>query len=226
LRFFNFDVYLYAFLNSRRSEMNVVKALGLEDNGVSVTLLFVIAICSCLAMRYRAIFAFCLFHPYSIVRNKESHRVITSCFVHVNWPHLGINLFMLYAVGVNLEKYLVKATSCGHMIFAAIIALTHISGTLLVTFIHYKDFEFSSVGASGSILGSQFCYMVLQPHVVAFYLPLIGPVSNIFAGLLIIVLLLRQRYKSKQLFNHELHFYASVSGALIGIALKEIVLLT
>jgi len=128
---------------------------------------------------------------------------------------------MVYFCCATLESYLYTAFRYGHLLFLTTYWLSHLGGALLITVRHYRDPGFTSAGASGGILGCMFCFMILQPDFVAFYLPLFGPVNNLFACLIFIVMLIRLQFKTQDLFNHELHFYAAITGGLIGLVMKQ-----
>ncbi|MDT3401260.1 hypothetical protein QE417_000332 [Mucilaginibacter terrae] len=56
-------------------------------------------------------------------------------------------------------------------------------------------------------------YVMIQPEIVAFYLPVIGEVKNIYGGLICIVGLLIHQFRSKSNYiNHEVHFFGGVGG--------------
>ena len=41
--------------------------------------------------------------PYMEIRNKEWYRLLTSGFVHADWWHLGVNMYVLYEFGGIVE---------------------------------------------------------------------------------------------------------------------------
>ncbi|WEA01780.1 rhomboid family intramembrane serine protease [Mucilaginibacter sp. SJ] len=201
--------------------MSLIKCLHLENSAVSVVLFLAILGCSLAGLLDRKFFMKLFFHPYSVVNDGQYYRLLSSDLVHVNWVHLLVNLLMLYAGCVGLEGFLSEKSAIGHLIFSGIYLVSHFVGIILITIRHYRDFGFSSAGASGSIMGCLFCYMVIQPDVVAFYVPVVGPVNNIFAGLIFIVMLIRLQFKDQQVFNHELHFYSGAAGLVLGVLLKN-----
>ena len=44
-----------------------------------------------------------LFNAYDIKHNKEWHRWLTNGFIHANFSHLAINMFVLFMFGPTVE---------------------------------------------------------------------------------------------------------------------------
>ena len=154
-----------------------------------------------------------ILHPYSIVRKKEFLRLITSDFIHNDPIHLLINSVMLFFICGELEKFLDGRYALGSLIFLGIYLSSHLTGAIMATWSNRKDFEYSSAGASGSILGCMMSFMIFAPHFVAFYLPVAGKVENEFAALLVIVGLLIYKWRSgNELLDNELHFFSALGG--------------
>ena len=169
--------------------------------------------------RNKKFFLQSILHPASVVNERQFYRFFTSDLVHNDWIHLLLNEFMMYICCVNLEIYLSNASGHGHWYFLLIFLASNVSGALYVTVRHSRDFEYAVAGASGSIMGCMFSYMMLQPHIIAFYLPVVGGVENIFAGLIYILLLIRLQFKNKSAYSHELHFFGALGGILSTLAL-------
>ncbi|HQW00587.1 MAG TPA: rhomboid family intramembrane serine protease, partial [Bacteroidia bacterium] len=46
-----------------------------------------------------------IFNPYMIDRNKQWYRFITSGFIHADFIHLAVNMFVLFSFGGIIENY-------------------------------------------------------------------------------------------------------------------------
>src|SRR5687767_9327331 len=72
----------------------------------SLTLIIILltVLISVLAFRDPALKGKCILHPYSITRHGEWYRMLTSGFLHADWGHLLINMYVLYNFGTLLES--------------------------------------------------------------------------------------------------------------------------
>lgn len=180
---------------------------------VSWFLMFAILIVSMLGFSKKRLFIKLILHPYSIFHYRQFYRILSSDLVHNDIVHLGMNEFMLYLIAVNLEEFLNKMSPYGSVQFCIIYFSSTLFGGLVNTFLHRNDYEFSSAGASGGILGCMMSFMVLRPDYIALFLPLIGGVKNLYTGLFVIAVLIFYQRKSKnQYMNNQLHFYCALGG--------------
>jgi membrane associated rhomboid family serine protease len=169
----------------------------------------------CFEIIYKKLKIMFFLHPQSVVKQKEYYRLFTSDFIHHDWMHLLINLFFLYVYGGYLEDYLNQLGGFGSLQFSLIYFSSCLIGSGMVTIIHRKDFGFSSGGASASIIGCIFSYVILQPKRIAFYLPGLGPINNLYFGMVcIVVLFAYQRRSGNSLINYEQHFFGAIGGVL------------
>jgi membrane associated rhomboid family serine protease len=84
-------------------------------------------------------------NPLSIALLDEWFRLASSIFLHVNWIHIGFNMYVLFLVGPPLERVL------GHGRFLALFLISGLGGS--VASYLYSDLRTLSVGASGAIFG-------------------------------------------------------------------------
>ncbi len=124
----------------------------------------VITILLCIATALVSISAFydeslrerMIFKPEAILARKEWYRLISSAFVHLDWMHLGFNLFALYSFGSLLELVY------GSTILACIYLAAILGGSLLSLFLH-RNHDYSALGASGGVCGVIFAAIFLVP---------------------------------------------------------------
>jgi membrane associated rhomboid family serine protease len=165
----------------------------------------------------KVLFAFML-HPFSVIRQRQYYRIFTADLVNADLMHLVLNEFMLYVFCSDLEETLRNRVRAGSLEFALIYWGCLVFASALVIIRHYKDFNYSSTGTSGSIMGCMFAFMVIDPDYVLTHFPGIGEVKNIYGGLFyIIALVVYQRRKREERVNHEFHFYTAAAGVLIGL---------
>ena len=159
-----------------------------------------------------------MLHPLSVVRQRQYYRVFTADLANADVLHLALNQVMLYVFCSDLEETLRKTNPLGSLQFALIYWGSLIIASAIVIIRHYKDFNYSTTGTSGSIMGSMFAFMVIAPNHILYHLPRIGVVKNIYGGLFYIVaLIVYQRRNKEERVNHEFHFYGAAAGSVIGL---------
>jgi len=96
---------------------------------------------------------------------KEYIRLVSSGFLHINWMHLAVNMFVLWAFGSGIEQ--------GFGIFSLLLIyiVSMVGGNLLAMLIHKHNDSYSSVGASGAVAGLIFASIALTPGLKIFFLP-------------------------------------------------------
>ena len=192
----------------------------ITDSPVCLSIMITIFVVSVISFIKRSLFLKLILHPYSIVKEHQYYRIITADLVHNDFLHLLLNEFMLITFCANLEQFLRSKTSYGSLGFLVIYLLSCFSGAIAATIRYRKDFDYSSAGASGSIMGCMFSYIILQPNIIAYFVPGIGAVKNIYGGLLFIIALIIYQRRSKNTFaSHEVHFFGALGGIVTTIIL-------
>lgn len=185
---------------------------------VTCLISILVLICTLVSLfNKKALFAFML-HPYSIVRQKEYYRILTADLFNADLLHLALNEFMLYVFCSDLEESLRRQGSYGSLIFAGIYWGSLLFASFIVTLRHFRDYNYTSTGTSGSIMGCMFAFIVIAPNFGVYDLPGIGEVKNIYGGLAyILAMIIYQRRKNEERVNHEFHFYGALFGVITGL---------
>ena len=168
---------------------------------------------SMLAFSNREIMDKLQFTPYRTIHNKEWHRLITHGFVHADYMHLFINMFVLYSFGSAVENIFKGLQYSGiiqsWVLHFSVLYLGGIVIASLTTLKKHKDnFYYHSVGASGAVSAIVFTYIFFEP-IQMFLFP---PMPAFLYG---IVYLAYTHYMSKKggdNINHDAHFIGSVFG--------------
>ena len=158
------------------------------------------------------------FNAYLVWHNKQWHRMFTSGFIHINWIHLIINMFVLYFFGriveisfIHLYGSLVK----GHLFFL-FLYLSAIVVSSIPDLIRYKDkFYYNAVGSSGGVSAVIFSSILLYPWNKIFIFPIPIPIPAIIFG---IIYLLYESYLDKNV-NDNVGHKAHITGAIYGFLL-------
>ena len=160
-------------------------------------------------------------HPYTEHRDKEYFRWITSIFVHGDYNHLFINIFVLWQIGTQVEgRFIVMFGETGRIYFILLFLLSGLFADL-PTFAKYKDNSgFSSVGASGAVAGILMAYVLFWPWNWFIFPPLPG----FLLGIGYILYSTWAEKNSPGRINHSAHLYGALFGLFFTILIDKNVL--
>jgi membrane associated rhomboid family serine protease len=186
-----------------------------HQSPVTYVIILIVLAVSIAGFANRKLFYQLILHPQSVVRDKQYYRIITADLINADYVHLCLNELMLYVFCTHLEFTLRNKSSVGSIQFLVIYFASLLVASVGIIVRYHKKFDYSTTGTSGSIMGCMFGFMLLDPNYVVFDLPETGPVRNIYAGLIyIVILILYQRRKKSDLVNNEYHFYGAIGGIL------------
>ena len=144
----------------------------------------------------------------------EKIRVLTSGFLHVDWMHLGFNMYALYLFG-GIVAGMLGVTS-----FLIIYILSLLAGNLYSLKYHKKEPYYSAVGASGAVSGIVYASILLYPEMelYLFFIPI--PIPGYIFG---VGYLLYSIYgMKKQIGNvgHSAHLGGAIGGFAVTLLLN------
>ncbi len=162
-----------------------------------------------------------IFNPYVINIRKQWYRFITHGFIHADYTHLAVNMWVLYIFGRNVElaysiNYSPMGTVAFILMYLAAIAIASIS-----TFYKFKnDPGYNSLGASGATSAVIYASIMFNPlgGIGLIFIPIYIP-----AVLFGVLYLVYSSYMSKRgggNINHDAHFYGAVFGFVYTLLLK------
>ncbi|MDG1433616.1 MAG: rhomboid family intramembrane serine protease [Saprospiraceae bacterium] len=154
-----------------------------------------------------------LMRPASVKEFGQYYRFLSSGFLHGSWIHLGINMFVLYQFGEQLEFTLLQHFGglAGRLFFLLIYLGSIIFGALPSFIKHSNNQYYSALGASGGVAGVLFACSFLYPwSILLLYFVL--PIPYIIAGILY---LFYESYMDKKGGDNVAHD-AHMSGAVFG----------
>lgn len=154
-----------------------------------------------------------LLNPYKVSKNKEYYRLITSGFVHANFPHLLWNMFSFYFFGQVVEYYFnYLFGAAGPILFIVLYILAIIISDLPSCFNHKDNPRYNSLGASGGVAAIIFASILFQPlQDICLYGILCFP--GFIFGIAYIIGSYYYGKRGKDNINHAAHIY----GALVGL---------
>jgi len=162
------------------------------------------------------------FTPYIIHGNKSQwYRFFSYGFIHADWMHLFINMFVLYSFGKLDEQYFNLYFSIKAHYFFILMYVGAIFSSVIPSFEKHKNnISYSAVGASGAVSAVVFSCILFNPtmKLYLFFIP-IGIPSVIF-GILYLAYSAYMSRKNVDNIGHDAHFYGAVFGLAFTIILK------
>jgi membrane associated rhomboid family serine protease len=183
-------------------------------------IILVTALISILAFNNHQLTSRFIFNPYRINRRNEYYRFLTSGFLHANWLHLIINMFVLYFFGEAVEVYFIHYFgNTGYVLYIVMYILGIICASIF-TYFKYKDSpHYNSLGASGAVSAVVFASILFQPF-APLYLYGIVAIPGIVFGILYLVYSAFMARREADNINHDAHFFGAVFGILFVIVIR------
>ncbi len=155
-----------------------------------------------------------MFNPYVVKLRGEWYRVISHAFVHSNWGHLLVNMFVLYFFGQNMEYIFTEMYGTAGKIYYVLLYFGGIIFATLPAFRrHVNNPGYNAVGASGAVSAVLFAHILVLPT-ETLYLYFAIPLPSFLFGIGYLWYEAWMDKKSTDNVAHDAHFW----GALYGIA--------
>ena len=160
-------------------------------------------------------------YPYGEKRTKEYYRWLTAGFVHANWLHFGLNMYVLYLFGDIVEKFFVLSFGDfrGRTFYILIYLITIVLANMPTFYRHRDNPAFASIGASGAVSGILFIFVLLYPWSTLLLFFVIPMPAIVLAVLFLAYSSWASRHSNDRI-DHMGHFYGAIFGVLLTIAVK------
>lgn len=158
--------------------------------------------------------------PYLVQHRKQWYRMLSSGFLHADWIHLLVNMFVLFSFGGVVEsyyKYFFGPFGTYHFVFMYV---SSIFAANVSSFYKNKDnTRYRSLGASGAVSAIVFASILFQPLNKIYLYGIIG-IPGIVAGVLYLVYSQYAAKKQNDNINHEAHLYGAIYGVVYTLVFK------
>lgn len=177
---------------------------------------------SYLAFQNRELMDKLIFHPYSVARNPgEKVRFITNGFIHADFMHLGINMFVLYMFGGFAERTFLQIFD---PMMGRILYIILYFGAIVVACIpafmkHQNNSYYRSLGASGGTSAVILAYCLFLPWEYL-YLMAILPIPAIVFAIGYLWYSSHMSNKASDNIAHDAH----LGGAVFGLFFTAIII--
>lgn len=160
------------------------------------------------------------FNAAHIVLKKEYHRLITHAFVHANWPHLIVNMLVLYFFGPAIESYLHYYFGNKSTAFFLLLYFGGILASNIWSLIRHKNnYYYNAVGASGAVSAVLFAFIFFNPLEPVLLFAIL-PVPGILFAVGYLIYSYTMSHKKTDNVAHDAHFLGAVFGFLFPMVLK------
>ena len=167
--------------------------------------------------------------PYLEAHKREWYRVITSGFVHADWIHLLVNMYVLYEFGRIVELQFGEWFGpAGKFIYLAMYILGIAAGALPSIIKERDNMMYAAIGASGAVSGVVFIFIMLYPWAmlgIMFIIPMPAIVAGV--GYLIYSGWAARRNRpgfGGRMIGHSAHLWGALFGVLFVSVVKPEVL--
>jgi len=147
------------------------------------------------------------------IKRGEKIRIVSSAFLHVDYLHLILNMYVLFIFAPQL------VVTLGVVKFLIIYIGSLLAGNLFTLSFHKNELYYSAVGASGAVAGVIYAAILLNPDMRLIMFPLPIPIPGYIFG---IGYLLYSIYGMKKQIGNVGHS-AHLGGAIGGYALTLLV---
>ncbi len=160
------------------------------------------------------------FNAAQVLHQKQYYRLVSHAFIHVSWPHLLVNMLVLYFFGRNVESYFEYFFDQRAVLYFLILYL----GGLLISnawslIKHKNDYYYNAVGASGAVSAVLFTFIFLDP-LEMLYLFAIIPIPGILFAVGYLLYSYQMGKRKRDNVAHDAHFLGAVFGFIYPILLK------
>lgn len=188
---------------------------------LSITLILIAAtaVVSILAFQRSQLFEALLFSPFAVQHRGQWYRMLSHAFVHADWPHLLVNMFVLWSFGSSVE---VLYGMISPLPSAAAYVMLYVGGIVCATFPgmakHRNDPRYRSVGASGAVSAVLFAHVLMMPtqSITLFF---IQSLPAWLFGVLYLIYSYAMDKRGGDNVAHDAHFYGAVFGVLFTAAM-------
>ena len=156
-----------------------------------------------------------------VYHNRQWWRMISSGFIHADFMHLAINMFVLYMFGEIMEEYFNYVYGSNGAFYFLTLYLSSIIVANISSVIKHRDNGgYNALGASGATSALVFSFIVLDPwgKTVGFFFIPPGLLPNIAFGGLYLAYCVYMSKRGQDNIGHEAHFYGALWGALFMFA--------
>ncbi len=173
------------------------------------------------AFTNRELFAKLLFNPSIIHTNKEWYRFLTHAFLHADFIHLAMNMYVLYMFGRLTEEVLILTFGelRGEISFFLLYFISIVASSAPSFEKHKNDFHYNAVGASGAVSAVVFSAILLNPWMSLSLMFIPIPIPAPIFGLLYLFYCRYMANRGGDNIAHDVHYWGSIFGLVFTLVI-------
>lgn len=189
---------------------------------ITLFIILVTGLISYMAFQNEELMEKLLHRPYVESKNQQMYRWLTAGFLHADWTHLLINLYVLYSFGAYVENWYKYEFGImkGGILYGLLYILSMVLANLVTFQKHKQNSGFASVGASGAIAGILFAFILFEPWNMLLLFFIIPIPAFLFAILYVLYSHYASRHSYHERIDHDAHLYGALTGMAFTILLK------
>ncbi len=147
------------------------------------------------------------------IKAGQQIRMLSSGFLHVDYMHLGLNMYVLYMFGpvviahIGVSKFLI--IYFGSLLFGSLFTLNY----------HKNNHAYSAVGASGAVAGVIYAAIMLRPEMTLIMFPLPIPLPAYVFGIGYLLYTIYGMKKQLGNIGHAAHLGGTIGGFALTLLL-------
>ena len=188
-------------------------------------LTYIIIAITCLvsvsAFQNRDLFSKLLFNGSLIHDRKEWSRFLTHAFIHADFIHLTMNMYVLYMFGVMVESIFISEFGAirGEIYFFLLYFISIVAASFPSYEKHKNDYYYNSVGASGAVSAVVFSAILLEPRMSLSLMFIPIPIPAPIFGVLYLIYCRYAAKNARDNVAHDVHYWGSLFGALFTVVI-------
>ncbi|MGB0917432.1 MAG: rhomboid family intramembrane serine protease [Flavobacteriales bacterium] len=188
---------------------------------ITVVLIALSVITSIAAFQNQELKAKLMFNASLVKHSNQWYRIFTHAFIHSDWMHLGVNMYVLWMFGETVEYYMEDYRGgLGTFYFLSLYVGGILCSSLPAFIKHQDNFNYNSLGASGAVSSVLFAYIFFQPmqELSLLIIPFIGLPAILF-GVAYLFFEWYMDKKSNDNIAHDAHFWGAAFGLVFALAM-------
>ncbi len=188
--------------------------------GLNIIIIIITVLISIQAFNSPNIMNRLIFDPYQIKNRNQWYRFLSSGFLHGDWIHLGINMFVLFSFGSVVENYYKYFFGGNGVFMYGLLYLSSIIAASARTY--YKEQNnphYRALGASGAVSAILFASVLFQPT-QSIWLYGVIKIPGIVGAVLYLVYSSYASRNNNDNINHDAHFYGAIYGVVFTLVFK------
>jgi Uncharacterized membrane protein (homolog of Drosophila rhomboid) len=191
---------------------------------ITTIIIIITALTSIWAFNKKEIFLRMRLTPFDVIHNKQYYRLFTHAFIHADYIHLGVNMFVLWSFGNYVEQIFASLQSQELILSGRVSYLTlYLGGILISTLTTLKKNKdnpyYASIGASGAVSAVVFTAIFFDPMGKLLFFFLL-PIPGIVFGILYLAYSQYMGKKGGDNINHDAHLLGAIFGLVFPLLMN------